>query len=85
MQEQEIYQALTGVFHQVFNDDTITVTAALTADDVPGWDSLRNIRLILTIEKNFQIKLSPAEIDKVGNVGDLVALIGTKLRLNRTS
>jgi acyl carrier protein len=84
LQEQEIYQTLTGVFHQVFNDDTITVTSTLTADDVPGWDSLSNIRLILTIEKTFQVKLSAAEIDNVENVGDLVALIRTKLLRDRS-
>jgi acyl carrier protein len=42
---------------------------------VDGWDSLAHIRLILTVEKAFKIKLSTSEIGKLENVGDLVALI----------
>jgi acyl carrier protein len=51
------------------------VTPELSAKDVDGWDSLTHIRLMLTVEKYFKIKLSAPEIGKLANVGDLVALI----------
>jgi len=75
MDEAQIYSRLTQIFEDVFDDDSIQVSAALTARDVDGWDSLTHIRLILTIEKAFKIKFSTSEIGKLENVGDLVSLI----------
>ena len=79
MDEPQIYQRLTEVFQDVFDEDSIEVTPKLSADDVDGWDSLTHIRLILTIEKVFKIKFSTTEIGKLENVGDLVALIQGKV------
>jgi acyl carrier protein len=79
MDEPQIYQRLTEIFQDVFDEDSIEVTPKLSADDVDGWDSLTHIRLILTIEKAFKIKFSTSEIGKLENVGDLVALIQGKV------
>jgi len=74
MDEAQIYTRLATIFEEVF-DEEITVAPALSAKDVDGWDSLSHIRLVLTTEKSFNIKFSTSEIGKLGNVGDLVALI----------
>lgn len=74
MDEAQIYGRLNKIFEDVF-DDEIAVTSELSAKDVDGWDSLTHIRLVLTIERGFNIKFSTTEIGKLENVGDLVALI----------
>ena len=51
------------------------VTPELSANDVDGWDNRTHIRLILTVEKAFKIKVSTSEIGRLQNVGDLVSLI----------
>jgi acyl carrier protein len=79
MDEPQIYQRLTEIFQEIFDEDSIEVTPKLSADDVDGWDSLTHIRLVLTIEKVFKIKFSTSEIVKLENVGDLVALIQGKV------
>lgn len=79
MHESEIYEKLTPIFHQVFKNSKIAVTPSLTADDVDGWDSLRNIRLILSVERVFQIKFSASEVDKLECVADLVDLVKRRL------
>jgi acyl carrier protein len=78
MDDAEIYERLTEIFHSVFDDDSIELTPQLSAKDVDGWDSLSHIRLLLTIEKSFRIKLSTSEIGKLKDVGDLVALIRSR-------
>lgn len=75
MDEPLIYAGLAEIFRNVFDEDSIAVTPELSAKDVDGWDSLTHIRLMLTVEKYFKIKLSAPEIGKLANVGDLVALI----------
>ena len=75
----EIYPKLTEILRDVFGDDTLVATSTLTAKEVPGWDSLRNIRLMLTIEKAYGVRFSASEIGKLQNVGDLVQLVQGKL------
>ena len=78
MDEPQIYARLSEIFKDVFDEDSIQLTPALSAKDVDGWDSLTHIRLILTIEKAFKIKFSTSEIGKLENVGELVALINSR-------
>ena len=76
--EDSILTGLTTVFREVFDDDELVLTPDLTANDVEGWDSLAHIRLILSVQKKFSVKFSPVEMNRLKNVGDLVAL--TKLK-----
>jgi acyl carrier protein len=62
MDNPQIYARLTEIFQDVFDEDAIQLTPELSAKDVDGWDSLSHIRLILTVEKAFKIKLSTSEI-----------------------
>jgi acyl carrier protein len=78
MSTEAIYAKLTTLFHDVFDDDTIRVTPELTADDVDEWDSLSHIRLVLAVEKQFGLKFSAAEVGRLKNVGEFVALIEAK-------
>ena len=70
---------LTEIMREVFDDDGIEPTEAMTANDVEGWDSLSHIRLMVSIEKRFNIKFTNAEIEKLQNVGDLLKAIEAKL------
>jgi acyl carrier protein len=76
--EDPIITGLTAVFRDVFDDDEIVLRPDLTADDVDGWDSLAHIRLILSVQKKFGVKFSPIEMNRLKNVGDLIALTRQK-------
>jgi acyl carrier protein len=78
LQMETIYSQLTEVFRDVFDDDEIVLTPRLSADDVEGWDSLKHVRLVLTVERTFHVKFSASEIGRLKNVGDLAALIHSK-------
>ena len=79
MQQQEIYAQLTGIFHDVFDDDTVVLTPDLTAASVPEWDSFNHINLIVAIESRFKIKFQTAELEQLHTVGHLADLIAAKL------
>jgi acyl carrier protein len=74
----DIYAEVEDIFRDIFDDDTIKASPELTASDVPEWDSLNHIRLVLAIQKRFRMKFSAAEIGNLANTGDLVALIRSK-------
>ncbi len=79
MTEAEIYSQLTDVFRSVFGDDAMELTPKLKAGDVPGWDSLKMISILMATEQRFGIKMRSREVDKLSCVGDLVGLIGSKV------
>lgn len=75
----QVYDKLTDVLRDVFDDDDIVATPALKAADVDGWDSLAHVRLILAVEKAFGVRFKAAEINAFKNVGDLADSITSKL------
>ena len=75
MTHEEIHQKLTSVFRDVFDDDGLEITEATTAADVPEWDSLTHINLIVAAEKAFRVKFTTKEVKALANVGDFMSLI----------
>ena len=59
--------------------DEWTIDDTTTAGMVPGWDSLSHVRVVTAIEDEYQIRFGTAEIIKVKNVGELQALIDSKV------
>ena len=74
----QIYEALTEIFNDVFMKDDMRLTPDLSAKDVPGWDSFKQIEIMVSIEERFGIKLNTREIDALKNVGDLADVIARK-------
>jgi acyl carrier protein len=75
MSTSEIYAALTEIFRDTFLNDDMELTPALSAKDVDGWDSFKQIEIILATETRFGIRLTTKEIDNLSCVGDLAAVI----------
>jgi acyl carrier protein len=75
MTEAEIYQTLIGIFCEVFDLASIVLTPEMTAQDVPEWDSVNHITLVVETERVFGVKFRTTEIEDLKNVGDLVRLI----------
>jgi acyl carrier protein len=76
--EATIYAELTEIFREVFGKDDMVLTPALNAKDVAGWDSFKQIEIIVSAEERFGIKLNTKEIDSLKCVGDLAAVIERK-------
>ena len=74
-----IYRALTGIFRDVFDDDSIVLTPETTAADIHDWDSANHVNLIVAIEVRMKIKFKTIEVESLHNVGNLVHLVEQKL------
>jgi acyl carrier protein len=72
---QFIAHGLTQIFRDVFDDDELVISEVTTALDVEGWDSLANIRIMVSIEKAFGVRFAAAEISNLTNVGTLAELV----------
>ena len=68
------------IFVEVFDDDTIELTPLMTAADVPAWDSLSNIRLVVAVEEEFGIQFTTGEVAGLKNVGEFVSVIQSRVK-----
>jgi len=74
-----IRQRLQQLMRELFDDDDLEIRDELTAEEVPDWDSLAHVRLIVAVEKEFGVRFSSGEVGDIDNVGVLVRLIESKL------
>ena len=63
----------------MFGDPLLEATLETTSDDVPRWDSMNHIALIVEAECRFGIEFRTAEIEDLKSIGELVRAIETKL------
>ncbi len=79
MTETEIYDRLTEIFRDVFDSESLVLSAGMTAKDVRGWDSLGNIRMVLAVEQGFGVRFTTSEVAAHRDVGAFVQTIKSKL------
>jgi acyl carrier protein len=74
MQQTEVIAKLQTIFDDVFLEP-VSLTPALSAKDVPEWDSLMHISLLVAVEKAFAVRFRVGEVEQTRNVGEFADLI----------
>lgn len=78
MDAKELKKRLTEVFRDVFDDESIVITADTTADDIEDWDSIEHITLIGAVEDEFGMKFKMGEVSGMNNVGEMMKIIAAR-------
>ena len=79
MNHAEVIAKLQGLFDDVFLEPVV-LSPTLSAKEVPEWDSLTHISLMVAIEKAFGIRFRVGEVEKTRNVGEFADLILKRLQ-----
>ena len=79
MERIEVLNQTEAIFKRVLKNDAIVLSDEMTAEDVPGWDSLTHVVLISEIEKHFGIKFSLREMLSWKTVGRMIDGIAKKV------
>lgn len=75
MNREEVFEKVTDIFRDVFDDDDLVIGDSTNADDIEDWDSLEHIQLIVGMEKEFKVKFDIKTVNSLENVGQMVDLI----------
>ena len=67
----ELQDRAQKVFREVFENPELIINRETVAADIPNWDSLTHISLIIALEEAFEIEFSTQEVTSMANVGDL--------------
>ena len=74
MNQTEVIARLQTIFDNLFLEP-VKLTPALSAKDVPEWDSLMHISLMVAVEKAFAVRFRVGEVETTKNVGEFADLI----------
>ena len=75
----DVHSRLQEIFRDVFDDESLAISRTTYAGDIPDWDSLAQISLVVSIEKEFGITLSLEDMAALKDVGDMLDLIERKV------
>ena len=75
MDTSAVLARVTEIVRDTLDDDDILLSPDTVASNVPGWDSLAHIRIMVAVEQAFHIRLKTDQITSLKDVGGLVDLI----------
>ena len=71
MNREEVFERLTEIFRDVFDDETIELSEETSSEDIEGWDSLAHINLIGAVEQEFSVRIPMSRVVTMKNVGEM--------------
>ena len=72
---------VTEAVRSVLRDPDLELTLATSLDDIPGWDSMDLIAVVVELECRFDILFELPELEAFYAVGDLVRGVAAKCSL----
>ena len=60
------------IFQQVFVNPELKISDDMVAQDIPDWDSLNHITLVVSLEEEFDLKFTTKEVMSWKNVGEML-------------
>lgn len=79
MTREEVFETLTEIFRDNFDEDDMELSEETTAEDIEGWDSMEQINLVVAIQKKFNIQFNVEEVNAMSNIGEMADLILKKV------
>jgi acyl carrier protein len=79
MEKQDILKTINNILCDIFNDPTLVITEATSAQNIERWDSITHVNILMTVERTFKIRFSLGEIKQLRNVGEMINLVSQKL------
>jgi acyl carrier protein len=71
-------QRLQNVFQEVFDDEDLEVTGDTSSKTLANWDSFAQVKLIVGLEEEFDVKFTTDEVATLSSVSELKRALETK-------
>lgn len=77
--ETEIFSRVQNVVIHVLDQPGLELEPATLSSDVPGWDSMAMLDILLHLQAEFKIRFRTTEVGGLHRVADIVAHISDKI------
>lgn len=75
----DILEKIREILADVTDNDDLKLTETTAAEDVPDWDSINHVKLLIGLESDLGFRFETDEVGGLMNVGDLISLVQKKL------
>ena len=79
MDRDQVWQALVEAVREETDDPDAVVRPGMTADDIPGWDSLAHVRIVMNLEARTGTQIEISDTYKAATVDDLLQIVLRRL------
>lgn len=78
IETRQVRQGMAEIFADVFGRDDIAIEPSLSAKDVAGWDSFKQVEIIMAAEARFGMRFTSSEVDRFRCLGDLMDVVAAR-------
>jgi len=71
LKKSEVLKTIADVLKAEINENTMKI-------DVPSWDSLKHIQLIMEVEEKFGIEIPIEKVPDIDSISVLLGLVGAE-------
>lgn len=75
MSDVDVFETLVQVIREETGNPDIEIDEDTTAADVPGWDSLAHVRIVMNVEVSLGVPIVIEDTYVAANVGELVRIL----------
>jgi acyl carrier protein len=73
--QNNTFEKIRNVVAQTFKVSPESVTPQTSLDQLPGWDSLSHLTLMMEVERELSVRFPTKEISKPASVGEIYDLL----------
>jgi acyl carrier protein len=81
MTSLDIFNEVVAAIRQETDNTDIDIDNETTASEVPGWDSLAHVRIVLNIEIRVGAPIDISDTYAAANVGELTELVRARVKV----
>lgn len=74
------FEQVRGIASDLFAIPPDRITAESAPESIESWDSTQHLNFVLALEEKFEFQLSPEEMERMRNIGEIVKLVENKLQ-----
>ena len=78
MSDEDISSGLATAFQKASIVGEVAMDPEVRLDHIEGLDSVSRVRLMMCVEEQFAIRITPRENSKARTIGDLMTLVRSK-------
>jgi acyl carrier protein len=71
----EVWRAMQEAVREETSDPRVELRPGMTADDIPGWDSLAHVRIVMNLEARIGADIEISDTYKAATVDDLCRIV----------
>ena len=74
-----LFERVRGITADVLTVPADQLNANSSSKEIAAWDSVHHLNLVLALEQEFEVQFDPEEIDSMISIGQIIAVLESKL------